>query len=366
MVLCFLLLYKSLKKYPLTLSLGHSLRWSQKNERNKTLKIREEDNGMTFVFKLFRNRKATVLSTLLCCVGSVVATLLWNKNLVVLIDGVQAGFGLDRECVAWCVGYLLLAALFQGGMQFLSAYAGEYAVHDLRIELATVTMRRDYASVAKESGAELISLQQNEMEEINRYISENLFTLCSTVTNFVFTLIFLFVQNGKLTLLYLIPVVGMAVYTTLSGKVIFRYTKKEQEAQKKMNGVAGTLLSLFPVVRIYEAERLLRRSYEERIDGWKEAVVVQERTKARLMSVSGMLSCIPLVLLMLAGGRMILQGTLTMGILYVFVNLSGNVSGVMINISVHLANFRRFCGNLERVWEHMEMGEYGDERGADA
>lgn len=309
---------------------------------------------MTFVLKLFQNRKGPAFLTLLCCVCSVVTTLLWNKNLAVLIDDVQAGHGLDRACVAWSVGYLLLAALFQGGMQFLSAYAGEYAVHGLRMKLAKVTMGRDYASVTKESSGELISLQQNEMEDINRYIADNLFTLCSTITNFVFTLIFLFVQNGKLTLLYLIPVAGMAVYTTLSGKVIYRYTKEEQEAQKRMNGVAGTLLSLFPVVRIYEADGLLRRSYEERIEGWKDAVVAQERTKAKLMSVSGMLSCIPLVLLMLVGGRMILQGTLTIGILYVFVNLSGNVSGVMINISVHLANFRRFCGNLERVWEHME------------
>ena len=309
---------------------------------------------MTFVFKLFQNRKAIVLLTLLCCVCSVVTTLLWNKNLAVLIDGVQAGCGLDRNCVAWSVGYLLLAALFQGGMQFLSAYAGEYAAHDLRMRLAEVTMRRDYASVTKENSAELISLQQNEMEEINRYISDNLFTLCSTVTSFVFTLVFFLLKNVRLTLLYLIPVAGMAVYTTLSGKVIYRYTKREQEAQKKMNGVAGTMLSLFPVVRIYEADGLLRRSCEERIEGWKDAVVAQERTKAKLMSVSGMLSCIPLVLLMFLGGRMIFQGTLTMGVLYVFVNLSGNVSGVMINISVHLANFRRFCGNLERVWDQTE------------
>lgn len=309
---------------------------------------------MVFVFRLFRNRKVTVLLTLLCCVGSVVVTLLWNKELATLIDGVQAGHGLDRERVAWCAGCLVFAALFQGGMQFLSAYAGEYAVHDLRMRLARVTMKREYASVAMENGAELISLQQNEMEDINRYIADNLFVLCSTVTSFVFTLFFLMMQNAKLTLLYLIPVAGMAVYTTVSGKVIYRYTKEEQEAQKKMNGVAGTLLSLFPVVRIYEAEGLLRRSYRARIDGWKDAVVAQERTKAKLMSVSGMLSCIPLVLLMLVGGRMILQGTLTIGTLYVFINLSGNVSGVMINISVHLANFRRFCGNLERVWERIE------------
>ena len=309
---------------------------------------------MTFVFKLFQNRKITVLLTLLCCVGSVIATLVWNKELAVLIDGVQGGYGLDRERVVWCAGCLVLAALLQGEMQFLSAYAGEYAVHDLRMRLARVTMGREYADLVKENSAELVSLQQNEMEDINRYISDNLFTLCTTVVNFVFTLLFLLTQNAKLTLLYLLPVAGMAAYTTFSGKVIYRYTKREQEQQRKMNGVAGTLLSLFPVVRIYEAETLLKESYRRRIDGWKEAVVTQERTKAKLMSVSGMLSCIPLVLLMLVGGRMVLKGTLTIGMLYVFINLSGNVSGVMINISVHMANFRRFCGNLERVWESME------------
>ena len=313
---------------------------------------------MTLVLKLFQNRKGTALLTLLCCVGSVVTTVLWNKDLAVMIDGVQGGMGLDRERVTWCVVYLILAALLQGAMQFVSAYAGEYAVHYLRMRLARVTMGREYASVAKENSAELVSLQQNEMEDINRYVSDNLFTLCTTVTSFVFTLAFLLMQNAKLTLLYLLPVAGMAVYTILSGKVIYRYTKREQEQQKKMNGVAGTLLSLFPVVRLYEAEVLLEQSYTERIDGWKNAVVTQEKTKAKLMSISGMLSCIPLVLLMLVGGRMVFKGTLSIGMLYVFINLSGNVSGVMINISVHLANFRRFCGNLERVWESMETEEY--------
>ncbi len=309
---------------------------------------------MTFVLKLFQNRKATVLLTLLCCMGSVISTLLWNKNLAVLIDGIQAGVGLNRSCVVWCAGCLVMAALLQGGMQFLAGYAGEYAVHDLRMRLATVTMRRDYVSIVNENSAEVISLQQNEMEEIGRYISDNLFTLCSTVVSFVFTLVFLLMQNRVLTLFYLLPVVGMAVYTTLSGKVIYRCTKREQEQQRKMNGVAGTLLSLFPVVRLYEAEVLLEQRYTERIDGWKDAVITQEKTKAKLMSISGMLSCIPLVLLMLVGGRMVLKGTLSIGMLYVFINLSGNVSGVMINISVHLANFRRFCGNLERVWESIE------------
>jgi len=60
---------------------------------------------MAVVFRLFQNRKGTALLTLLCCVGSVVATLLWNKDLAVMIDGVQGGMGLDRERIARCVVY---------------------------------------------------------------------------------------------------------------------------------------------------------------------------------------------------------------------------------------------------------------------
>ena len=76
-----------------------------------------------------------------------------------------------------------------------------------------------------------------------------------------------------------------------------------------------------------------------------------EKVKARLMSLSGILSCLPLALLLLVGGTLVVKGSLSLGMLYVFINLSGNVSGVMMNLPSHLAAFRRFQGNLERVWK---------------
>ena len=118
-----------------------------------------------------------------------------------------------------------------------------------------------------------------------------------------------------------------------------------------MNGITGVLLSLFPIIRIYEAEGLLRENYGEQLTKWQGAAVAEERTKARLMSISGMLSSVPLLLLMMVGGSMVIRGEFTMGMLYVFINLSGNVSGIMMNMPGHLAALRRFCGNLERVWE---------------
>ncbi len=306
---------------------------------------------MKQVYRLFRRHKATLLLTLLCCIGTVSVTILWNSELAKIINGVQDGTGFGFEQIKGCVVLLLFGSVLQGGMYFFSAYLGEYAAHDLRMCLAHVTVKKPYSVIAKENAGEHISSQQNEMEEINQYISDNLFTLCFTMINFVFTLAFMLMRNAELTLLYTAPVIFLTLYTTMSSKVIYRYTRQEQEQVKKMNGVTGTLLLLFPVIRIYEAEKLLREKYCESIEAWKTASVAQERVKARLMTLSGMLACLPLVLLLLAGGTMVVQGTFSIGMLYVFVNLSSNVSGVLINLSTHQASFRRFCGNLDRVWE---------------
>ena len=72
------------------------------------------------------------------------------------------------------------------------------------------------------------------------------------------------------------------------------------------------------------------------------------------MSLSAVLSCIPLMLLLLVGGTLVIHGDISIGLVYIFINLSGNVSGVMMNMPSHLARLRRFIGNLERIMNEEE------------
>ncbi len=46
---------------------------------------------------------------------------------------------------------------------------------------------------------------------------------------------------------------------------------------------------------------------------------------------------------------MIISGRMTVGVLYIFVNLSGNVSGVMMNLPDYAGTFRRFTANMQRL-----------------
>lgn len=65
--------------------------------------------------------------------------------------------------------------------------------------------------------------------------------------------------------------------------------------------------------------------------------------------INRLFSYIPLLILLLIGGNQIIQGTTTIGTLYIFINLSGNVSGVMMNMPNRIAGFRRFVANMQRL-----------------
>lgn len=55
-------------------------------------------------------------------------------------------------------------------------------------------------------------------------------------------------------------------------------------------------------------------------------------------------------------GIEVIRGTLSVGSLYAFINLSGNVSGAMMNMPGRIASFRRFAVNLKRVEPFMAAG----------
>ena len=89
--------------------------------------------------------------------------------------------------------------------------------------------------------------------------------------------------------------------------------------------------------------------YNSSVELWEKTSIKEERVRAGLLSLSAFLSCLPLLLLLLIGGSQVLQGSIEIGILYIFVNLSGNVSGIMMNMPGQIASFRRFASNMARL-----------------
>ena len=158
--------------------------------------------------------------------------------------------------------------------------------------------------------------------------------------------------NPKLTLFTINHI--YYIVTVVSRSLVKRF--KSQQANAQMNGFADMLITVFPILRLFDANLLIQKQYNIALEQWENASISAERRRAKLMSLSALLSCIPLLLLFLIGGTQVIHGTTTIGTLYIFVNLSWNVSGVMMNMPARIAMFRKFSADMKRIEPFVSIG----------
>lgn len=285
---------------------------------------------------------------------SVIFNLCWNRFLAQLIDVLENTdfFCFEKEMgifLAAGILIVLMHAVSEYLSMVLSAYTCEIFAHEMRMGYAGYYLQSDIQTLSKLNVGEEQSAMQNELKDISDYLSEHLFSLMKQLGTFAFTVVFLLCSNFKLAMLSIVPVIPLILYCSFSSKIIKYYTQQCQNSRKKINGLADMILELFPMIQIYDAYKLIGAVMKKNLSEWGDFNIKKERVSARLMSLSGVLSFVPLLLLLGFGGSMVISGEISMGIFYIFINLSGNVSGFLQNMPGIYAAFRRFSASVDRL-----------------
>ena len=119
--------------------------------------------------------------------------------------------------------------------------------------------------------------------------------------------------------------------------------------KQKLNAMTESLVNLFPIIRLYDAGKMIMQAFDGAVEKWQDAVILSEKKRAFLMSISALLSCIPLMLTIGIGGALIIRGKMSLGELFIFINLAGNVSGILMNMPAFIGQFRVFVGNVRSL-----------------
>lgn len=312
---------------------------------------------MKILKKLVKLHKCLFGIAVLCTFLSVILNLCWNKFLAEFLDqfDVLSIFDLENE-KSMQLSFLLLGIsiiLFYTLSEYISSclasYTCELFAHEMRMGYVRYYLQSDIQLLSKLNVGEEQSAMQNELKDISNYLKANLFSLMKQFGTFVVTAIFLLSQNAKLAVLSILPVLPLIIYCACSSRIIKKLTEQCQDSRKKINGLADVILELFPIIKIYDAYKLMNQAMNQRLFEWESTNIRKERTTARLMSLSGVLSFLPLLLLLGFGGFMVINGEISIGIFYIFINLSGNVSGFLQNMPSIYANFRQFSASVGRL-----------------
>ena len=288
---------------------------------------------------------------------SIILNLCWNDFLAKMIDILGAVAFVDygnkhNVLFAFFVKGIFIILLYTIG-ELLSSYAASYTceifAHEMRMGYVRYYLESDNRILSTLNVGEEQSAMQNELKDISNYLNANLFSLMKQFGTFAVTVVFLLCKNLKLAALSILPVIPLLIYCSFSSKIIKNYAEQCQDSKQKINGLADMILELFPIIQVYGAYKLIDSTIQERLSEWESANVKKERVSAKLMSLSGVLSFVPLLLLLGLGGFMVIKGEISIGIFYIFINLSGNVSGFLQNMPNIYANFRQFGASVGRL-----------------
>ena len=318
---------------------------------------------MKIIKQLIKLHRVLFTIAILFTFLSIILGLCWNKCLAEMIDLLGDSdffkFG-DQQSelfpfIMTGIYIILLHTISEYLSSYLASYTCEVFAHEMRMGYVRYYLESDIRMLSKLNIGEEQSAMQNELKDISDYMNENLFSLMKQFGMFIVTVVFLLCQNSKLAALSILPVVPLVVYCSFSSKIIRNYTEKCQDSKKKINGLADVILELFPMIQVYGANKLIGSTMQERLWEWEDTNIKKERVSARLMSLSGVLSFIPLLLLLGFGGFMVIHGEISIGTFYIFINLSGNVSGFLQNMPGIYANFRQFSASVGRLQEKLVL-----------
>lgn len=318
---------------------------------------------MKILRKLIQLHKFFFFTAMLLTVLSVFLNLYWNSFLADTIDHLGnisvLDFGSPEAILFTPPVMAAVIILFHTAAEYLSSclasYTCEIFAHEMRMGYCRFYLQSDIQTLSKLNVGEEQSAMQNELREVSVYLNENLFSFTKQFVTFAVTVSFLLRQNPRLALLSILPVIPLIIYCYFSGKTIKNFTEQCQKSRKRINGQVNTLLELFPIIQVYDACRLMDTAVDEKLLEWKNSTVRKERVAAGLMSLSGLLSFVPLLLLLGFGGAMVVNGEISTGILYIFINLSGNVSGFLQNMPNIYAAYRGFEASVERLGKKMVL-----------
>lgn len=263
----------------------------------------------------------------------------WNDHLAELVNCVSAGTPVTSAWIRFFIIILFVYIAFSGLSSFVSTYT---------CETINYHIRKSYAEKLISTGAD-VSCFLNQTNAVCAFISGNLFFIIESAIKFVGTFVWFLTLNPFLALTTNLPCFLILVYVSATSKVLQKYTIESNGEKAKLNALTETVVSLFPVIKLYDAWPVMKTTFEGAVRNWEDVTVRSEQKHAFLMSISAVLTCIPLMLTIWIGGMLVIKGSMTLGDMFIFINLSGNVSGILMNMPSFVGQFRVFLGNMNAL-----------------
>lgn len=303
---------------------------------------------MKSLFRLIRQNRIWVIFSLLVTFISIGTQLTWTLYIGKLADSIVERTGVVVTFITTMSTLLIGNGFLQYVNQYVNRYTSERMAHTLRMNFAD-SLLADNSFTADIAGYEAMSKVQNELMQASEYMSNTLFDIVGMTLSGLFALFFLTFQNALLTVVILIPMIIVVLFTRLLSRKLVPLAHQSLDKKVEHNKIAYSMISNSDTVFLFDAKPFFKEKYENALDEWATVETRKERVSAVCNSLSGILSQIPLLILFATGSLMIWKGYMTIGMLIIFLNMIKSLLQTLMNLPSWMVSIKNFLVHLTRA-----------------
>lgn len=303
-----------------------------------------------FFSYLKRYRAKIILALVLVTFASALAVVNPYVSGIVVDDVITGG---KRNLLPICIVILISTTFLRSAFRYIYLFLFERTSQDMLFTIRDVVYRRfldeDFHFYSKHRTGDLMSRQTGDMDAIRHFVAFVIYNVYENLLLLIFALTMFFTVELRLALcmLAVLPIsIALAWFQMKSVKPQFHNVRKHFSS---LNAAVQENISGNRVVKAFAKEDYELEKFNAENDGYRDAELDSMKVWRRFVPVFEFLSSSLTVILYLAGGLMVVNGSMSLGNL---VTVSGYLW--MLNNPLRMAgwlanDYERFVASVEKI-----------------
>jgi len=234
---------------------------------------------------------------------------------------------------------------------------GQRVMKDLRLELFKKTVSQSTSFLSRHPVGRLVTRLTGDVETINEFFSSVLVSFLKDITVMIGVLITLFLLSPPLALAALVtmpPVLAITAVSRVKARDAFR---RQRTASSRLNSYLSERLSGVQVVQLFQAEKRSQSEFAERNIELLKAKLGEMYVFATFRPVVEWFSTLTTAVIISVGAMMILDFSISLGVLIAFINLVGMFYSPVMDIAEKYTLLQSAMAGGERVFQLLDTDE---------
>ena len=238
-----------------------------------------------------------------------------------------------------------------------STLIAQKVMKDIRLELFKKTGSQSTAFLSRHPVGRIVTRLTGDVETINEFFTSVLIAFMKDLSVMAGALITLFILSPKLAavaILTLPPVLVVTAFSRVKARDAFR---QQRTASSRVNSYLSERLSGVQVVQLFLGEKRSEREFGKRDEEFLKANMAEMYVYATFRPIIDFLSTLTTAAVIAVGANLVLNLSLSLGVLIAFINLVALFYSPVMDIAEKYTLLQSAMAGGERVFALMDTNE---------